>query len=83
MRGKTDTLKAEISRNEQLIVIFEVILYKVTKQTLSDQAEDHTASCTGPPHPPNSDGKDKPKGEKKKINEERNHNRMIEVVCEG
>jgi len=27
--GKTNTLKAKISRNEQLIIIFEVVLYKV------------------------------------------------------
>jgi len=27
--GETNTLKAKISRNEQLIIIFEVVLYKV------------------------------------------------------
>jgi len=80
--GETNTLKAKISRNEQLIIIFEVVLYKVTKQNLSDQA-DHAASCSGT-------FQQQWKGERRrgdqikyKSIEERNHNRMIEVVCEG
>lgn len=54
----------------------------VTKQNLSDQAERHAASCGGTF--PNSNGKEKRKGEgKKKDQWWENHNRMIEVVCEG
>lgn len=66
-------MKAKISRNEQLIIIFEVVLYKVDcyqNKNLSDQAERHAASCGGTF--PNSNGKEKRKGEKKKkINDEK------------
>jgi len=38
--GKTNTLKAKISRNEQLIIIFEVVLYKVDRYQTKPQRSD-------------------------------------------
>lgn len=69
---------------------FEVVLYKVAKQNLSDQAEDHAASCGGTI--PTANGKRNQKEEEQgggrnkrsmMRERERDHNRMIEVVCEG
>jgi len=57
--GKTNTLKAKISRNEQLIVIFEVVLYKVDRYQTKPQRSDRGPRSELQQNSTNSDGKEK------------------------
>lgn len=64
MSGKTNTLKAKISRNEQLIIIFEVVLYKVDCYQTKPQWSGRGPRSGLQWNIPNSNGKEKQEGEK-------------------